>query len=256
MRTLTLIAFLSLLVGLTALRTYGQCCARKMPVLGAPIPDTPTPAQSPTPTATVSDVCAFHTTCDGSALSGVSDASNGQTYTWVNPTAARIIDSASAGGTTLVANTTSQYLLLTNYAGSNLSGGTGGCGDVPGVNNVPDDATVLGIRVQVRGCEVGSANPPEIRDVEMRLVVGGVILGGSNLAKVGGWDATYNCVHGSGDRFYGSNSELWGYGALTGADIKASNFGLALSVTAFGGDVAPTVDGFALDSICYKLVGE
>lgn len=254
---------------------YGQCCGSWPPVHGAPLPTftasvtptstvtgslpptfTPTQTRTPTPTNTTSAVCAFHEICDNSALAAVNDNSNGGTYVWANAFAAETIDTAQAGGNTVAQSQVSQYLYVTDFAGSTANPSIASCvtGD-QGVNLIPDDATILGLRIQIRGCEQGSLNPPDIEDVEMRLVVGGT-LSSDNKALAGGWDSTWNCVHGDPSRYYGSISDLWGFGSLTGAQLKTSTFGVALSVTATGGPVGVNVDGFAFRQICYKLVGE
>lgn len=214
------------------------------------LPPTNTPTATPAPT----DVpCAFRTLCDNSALTGASVG--GQDYAWANPGAARSINTSGAGGLPLTPGQSCQSLRVTNFAGDTSNTASIACttGE-SGVDTLPDSAIILGIKVTMGRCFTSSAG--EIEETDVHLIVGG-LLGGVNQAKPGGWGSVWGCAGQlGGSQTYGSATDLWGFGSLSGADLKGANFGLAVTVRALDAEASPGVDGWAFTQICYKLVGD
>ncbi|MFN8644166.1 MAG: hypothetical protein U0802_21860 [Candidatus Binatia bacterium] len=101
------------------------------------------------------------------------------------------------------AGSPTHYLKATNYAFS-----------------IPSPAQILGIEVQVeRHSALGS-----IHDARARIVKGGVV-GATDRSLPGAWPVAPDTT-----ATYGGPSDLWGT-TWTPADVNASNFGFALSVT-------------------------
>ncbi len=101
--------------------------------------------------------------------------------------------------------TTTQYLQATSYG-----------------FNIPDDATIAGIKVSIkRHSENTNDNTRYVKDEDVRLIKGGTLIGDNK--KGGNWATTSTVVD------YGDASSLWGI-SWTPAHIKATNFGVALSV--------------------------
>lgn len=82
---------------------------------------------------------------------------------------------------------------------------------------VPAGASIRGVRVSVRG-KATASDPEDVRDEELKLVVGGAVAGASlDTAK---WSSAYVT------RDYGGPTNLWGL-ALTPAIVNDPQFGAA-----------------------------
>lgn len=137
---------------------------------------------------------------------GANDATVG-TQPWVNPTNISTDDTdnasvalSGAGGTGI-----SEYLTATNFGFS-----------------VPVGATILGITASFNRKRdlLGGV----VTDNAVKLVKGGTVTGDNKAGQT--WSKTQSI------QTYGSGNDLWGT-ALTPADVNASNFGVAISATAF-----------------------
>jgi len=131
------------------------------------------------------------------------------TIAWDNPTDAVVSDSAYATAV-LLTDEISNYVTITDMGFS-----------------LPDSATIVGVAVDVGG-KAGLVDT--IEWYECKLIKGGVI-GGTNQAPAGTWSDTDNTMT------LGGASNPWGQ-TLSKADVEASDFGVALSVQAAGGDTA------------------
>ena len=129
------------------------------------------------------------------------------TITWSNASGLSADDNNYVSATT---NGSTHYLQATNY---NFG--------------IPADATIDGILVTIGRYVDGSAGGTDARDAVVSLIKAGTVTG-NNLAYTGtgpDWPTT------EGTRTYGSlTSNLWG-SSWTPADLNASNFGVALSIS-------------------------
>lgn len=132
------------------------------------------------------------------------------TIPWSNPTNVGIADGNAATVTFGGGGGTSHYLEATGFGFS-----------------VPIGATIVGVSVSIlRGMQVSFTR---CTDNVVSLIKGGVV-SGSNKASASLWPLDLAYAN------YGGSSDTWGM-TLTPADINASNFGIAISIT----DVASAV---------------
>jgi hypothetical protein len=130
------------------------------------------------------------------------------TIAWTGPANITTINSPYASVTV----PTNDPDLITNY----LQGTNYGF-------SIPSNVTVLGITVTINRYSPTGTN--RIRDYRVMLVKGGVIQTGTNYAATStNWPTSIATAT------YGGISDLWG-NTWTPADINASNFGVAVSVT-------------------------
>jgi hypothetical protein len=100
--------------------------------------------------------------------------------------------------------------------------------------NIPTNATILGIKVEVKKYGAGSV---QVRDNAVRIVKGGTI-GTTDRSSVSDWpSSTFEYVT------HGGSTDLWGE-TWTPSDINASNFGFAISAKRVGGStgLGPSMD--------------
>jgi Bacterial Ig-like domain (group 3)/MBG domain len=87
---------------------------------------------------------------------------------------------------------------------------------------IPAGSSIQGITVAIKRRTTGNPNP-QLRDYEVRLVKGGVVVGDNRADLVTEWPhAQYGTVT------YGGTSDLWGT-TWTAAEVNANDFGVALS---------------------------
>lgn len=110
--------------------------------------------------------------------------------------------------------------------------------------NIPTDATINGIQVIIGRY---SSNSSSIRDFNVRLVKGGSVVG-ENRAKQTYWPTSEIWES------YGSVTDLWGT-TWTPADINASNFGVALSVTNLNSSIRTANVDYMRITITYTPAG-
>lgn len=143
----------------------------------------------------------------------INNASYG-TVSWNTPIFAAASDNLwSVTSTSLSNGASSNYLVATNF----------------GFSINPCD-NVTGIEVRIEWSKPSGAT---VTDDAIRLVVGGVIQSAVNRANgtvLPVSDAVY---------LYGNTSDPWGL-SLTGADVNASDFGVAIAVKRTAGGSAPT----------------
>ena len=135
----------------------------------------------------------------------VNDASAG-TRPWNNPGNAKISDDTYATATLLEEFVASQYLKATDFG-----------------FKLPAGATIVGVKLDVEKHADGEGtgiNDPGVADWEIKLVVGGAIIGEDNKGAVTLWPLVDTIFS------YGGDSELWGLG-LTPEKINLSDFGVA-----------------------------
>ncbi len=89
--------------------------------------------------------------------------------------------------------------------------------------SVPVGATITGVFVQISRFQGGSHTTTEVADNHVKLIKGGVVSGTDKATDVA-WPISQQAAT------YGGNGDLWGL-ALTSADVNASDFGVALSVS-------------------------
>jgi hypothetical protein len=127
-------------------------------------------------------ICAPPGTCDGNNVCNcpssafiesyptIAEGTNGSNQGWVNVTSAAAPD-ASAAQVTLGNNQTSEQLTVRGYD----------------FNGLPNDATLVGIQVDIDRCRVVEQSPVDVKDSYLRLAsAGGVVGSGTTLA---GWGA-------------------------------------------------------------------
>ncbi len=131
-----------------------------------------------------------------------SDASNGGTKTWTNPSDAQGSANGINAYSLSMGPETSEYLKCTGYYSS-----------------IPATASITGISVTVRRYASGA----QVKDSEVHLVKGGTILS-DDRADPANWSSP---GPGYEDKVYGSASDLWGT-TWTPSDFN-STFGVALS---------------------------
>lgn len=148
-----------------------------------------------------------------------SDPANAGIHAWNNPANAQADDDAVADTGVMGIAANSEYLKGLN----------------PGFPGVPNTADVTEVRVRVRRHE--SLGAGTLEDQEAKLVVGGVVQV-DNQAKVGGWplaeeETVYTLAV-----------------ALTGAQIRAADFGFVLSgvETTGVGAVTGNVDSMTIEA--------
>lgn len=142
---------------------------------------------------------------------GANDSSIG-TQPWLNPTNISTDDSdnASVAVNGSAGTPSSQYLTATNFGFS-----------------VPVGATILGVTASFS--RKRDALGGVVSDNAVKLVKGGTATGDNKAGQ--GWSKTQST------QTYGSGDDLWGT-SLTPADVNASNFGVAISATAFNPSTA------------------
>jgi hypothetical protein len=134
----------------------------------------------------------------------VSDATIG-TQVWTDPGNAAASDDSRAVAAGLgAANTTSEYLLVTNFGFS-----------------IPGGATIDGITVAL---ERSATQASRVNTNEVKIVKGGVI-GSENKADGAAWPTTEASLN------YGGVADLWSE-TWSVADINASNFGVVIGASA------------------------
>jgi hypothetical protein len=112
--------------------------------------------------------------------------------------------------------------------------------------SIPTGATILGIVVKFeRSASVDGVDYPEIKDVSIRLVKGGVISGDNKADLVTAWGTADSITP------YGATSGvdgLWGL-TWTASDINSSTFGVVMSVAAGAGlyTVVANVDHITIE---------
>lgn len=139
------------------------------------------------------------------------DDSTVGTVAWSNTNNAKVSDNSYATAVVSVIDQNSHYLTITNFGFS-----------------LPNCYSITGITVEFERSSAGS-----VADNSVKLIIGGTITG--NEKAVGGnWPGsdTYQT--------YGGSSDLWGT-TPTCTQIKASNFGVGMSVALAGG-VSPTAN--------------
>ncbi|WP_163409256.1 beta strand repeat-containing protein, partial [Flavobacterium ajazii] len=153
---------------------------------------------------------------------------NGSGNTWTNPTNIYANDNVYA--TRSLNNTTSALINATGYDFS----------------TIPNNATITNIEVIIGRF---ASNNNAIRDVALNLIVGGTA-GGTSLANTTtSWTNSESAVS------YSASPTSWGYGSLTLAQVKASNFGVAFSVRdVSGSNRTASIDYISL-SISYTVPG-
>lgn len=132
------------------------------------------------------------------------------TIAWSNPTNIQVVSSSRATSA-VTKNGITNYLFATNFDFS----------------AIPDGSTIDGIYVSAPVSD-GGANTN--REHTIKLIVGGSVAG-SNKAAAVSWNP--GSSGGSGPhttRTWGGASDLWGL-TPSAAEVKASNFGLAIAVT-------------------------
>jgi len=139
------------------------------------------------------------------AGTGTSVTAGVGTQTWLNPTGISA-DDASYTTVGLKQDQISDYLQATNFG-----------------FNIPEDATISGIQVEIDRYASNFIGNTRIRDENVRLVKAGTIVG-DNKADTG----SYWPLSGT-NKSYGAGNELWG-AEWTPAEINATDFGAALSV--------------------------
>lgn len=169
-----------------------------------------------------------HTQCPGTALgyvqSGfVENVNSTGTVAWNNPANAIVDDNAYAtisnaalliGGTTRISN----FLVVRNF---NL--------------NIPMNANICGIEVEVRKRSSDNASGNYTRDKDIRLIKSGQVIGLNHATTGTNWPTSEAAFT------YGSNSDLWGT-TWTGFDVAGNGFGVAISVESLSsGLLLPTV---------------
>jgi hypothetical protein len=92
-------------------------------------------------------------------------------------------------------------------------------------SGIPDGAVILGITVEIERSEGAAHSDGGIKDSEVRIVQGGAISSVQNKADTATW---WPDPGAESYATYGSASDLWGL-SWTSAQIKASNFGVAIS---------------------------
>lgn len=142
---------------------------------------------------------------------GANDATIG-TQAWLNPTNITTddTDNASVALNGSAGTPTSQYLTATNFGFS-----------------VPVGATILGVTASFN--RKRDALGGVVSDNAVKLVKGGTVTGDNKAGQ--SWSTTQST------QTYGGPIDLWGTG-LTVADVNASNFGVAISATAFNPSTA------------------
>jgi len=148
------------------------------------------------------------------------------TVPWENPQNITADDTSYA--TAALNNATSNYLEGTNFGFA-----------------IPADATINGIEVTIGRFEDDREKRQDVRDNVVSLIKGGVITG-TNYSTGKEWP-TGSPVAAT----YGSTSNLWGT-TWTPADINASNFGVAFSVTSSNNRTA-SVDYMQI-SVTYSVL--
>lgn len=142
------------------------------------------------------------------AGTAVNDTGTG-TVGWATVTNARANDSAYATASLGNAQTTN-YIKATNFGFA-----------------IPQDATIVGIRVEID--RRGSSNTNTVRDNAVRLVRADNTLGGTNKANTINWP-TSDAVD-----TYGGANDLWGETGLNASAINSSNFGVVISAASGSG---------------------
>lgn len=116
--------------------------------------------------------------------------------------------------------------------------------------DIPENATIHGIRAAIGRYRSGIALFGDVQDNSVRLMKDGVAIG-SNFASSSDWPTSETVAN------YGGTDNLWGT-TWTPADINASNFGLALVVNfvnVFIGSRTANVDYMQI-SVTYSLPGD
>ena len=148
----------------------------------------------------------------------VSDNSNGENDTWTQlgniATSNNSNAEMSAANDKLASGETSEYLKCTNFSYA-----------------VPVGAIITGVEILIERKDQANKN---VKDAEVRLVVGGAVVG-SNYNKAGQWDA-------ESTQTYGGAADLWGTGGLTVAQVNANDFGMVLSAVSNHNNSKPKVD--------------
>lgn len=128
---------------------------------------------------------------------------------WTNPSNALTDDSTYASVVTGTGNQ-SYYLWLTN----------------PNPTEIGDSDTIDAIRIRMRR---DASTNNRVEDYEIRIIVAGVVSGDNKADTVTKWGVVSTTIT------YGDlASDVWSL-TLTGADVKASNFGFAVSIEGAGG---------------------
>ncbi len=142
----------------------------------------------------------------------VNDSGTGS-IAWGTPTGARLGSDTSSATATLGSGQTSNYLKVTNFGFTSAM--------------IPDDATIVGIKVEIQ--RKGSSNTNTVRDNIVKIVRADGTLGGTNQAHATSWPTS--------DAYdtYGSASDLWNETAWSPAAIRDTDFGVVISATANGG---------------------
>ncbi|MDB4534085.1 T9SS type A sorting domain-containing protein [Vicingaceae bacterium] len=148
----------------------------------------------------------------------VSDNSNGENDGWANMGNIAVSDNSraemAAGNDKLANNQKTEYLKCINFG-----------------YTIPVGSIITGVEVKI---ERRDAANKKVKDEEVKLVVGGVIVG-SNYKKGPEWDT-------ESTQTYGGPTDLWGTGGLTAVQVNAVNFGMVLSAKSTDNDSKPKVD--------------
>jgi len=142
------------------------------------------------------------------AFATFSDDSTVGTVSWLTPGNAAASDNTYATASS-AATATSHYL-----KGLNASAGLSAIG-----NSDTVDGFVISVE---RKASINSAD--HVTDSTIRPVVGGTISGTNKADTTTNWGTSDTVIN------YGSSTDTWGLAGLTGADVKSSTFGVALSV--------------------------
>jgi len=168
--------------------------------------------------------------------SGPRDATSGTNVTgvgtiaWTNPTN---ITGAGTAGMIVTTSATTNYLRGTAYGFS-----------------IPSNATINGITLRISKSSSGTT-APYLRDSEVKLVKGGVILAANKAATTTDW-SNNNVL---ATTTYGGATDLWNT-TWTPAEINASGFGAVLAATnaSTGNNRTAAVD-FMQITVTYTLPG-
>lgn len=175
--------------------------------------------------------------CRRLAGTAANDNSAGTTA-WSNPDNAKELYN-TVTSITLAAGVESQYLKLTNWKNDS------------GPDPIPATATIKGVAVWVRISQPTSDSHNNVSICELKLVKGGVIGGTSRhdsraIAKTDLWTSAW-MDYGDRSGTYFLPLDLWG-NTLSAADIRASDFGVALRAKNNDGSANATlnIDGIIM----------
>ena len=92
------------------------------------------------------------------------------------------------------------------------------------LSTVPDGATITGVEVRINRGYSSTAEPQQVRDLELSLTKdGSAVVGDNKGATSTDWPTA------EASATYGASDDLWGT-TLTAAEVKAATFGVMLEV--------------------------